>query len=123
MRQGTLLPQRRPRGSVRAVSEHQGRIAQILRESLRDVGRHLGRDVEQKLARDLHAALHPVVETVEQLDALPVRSLVRDDHGEVFERLRSGWDCLHEDGAGGLLKSTAIRLPARVLYTPEVNRG
>ncbi|QUE26265.1 hypothetical protein SEA_AKHILA_79 [Mycobacterium phage Akhila] len=59
-----------------------------------------------------------VVETVEQLDALPIRSLVRSDIGEVFERLRGGWDCLHEDGSAGLVMPFAIRLPARVLYIP-----
>ncbi|AKQ06977.1 hypothetical protein PBI_OVECHKIN_75 [Mycobacterium phage Ovechkin] len=90
----------------------QARIAELIRPWLRR--RRDAEDVAELIAQ----LVYPRIETVEQLDALPIRSLVRSDIGEVFERLRGGWDCLHEDGSAGLVMPFAIRLPARVLYTP-----
>lgn len=106
------------------MSEHQGRIAQILRESLRDVGRHLGRDVEQKLARDLHAALHPVVETVDQLDALPEGAVIHVPHkvtASSVEKRHNRWWPNRSTGPFHHGFRDEL-LPARVLYTPEVDR-
>ncbi|AIM41001.1 hypothetical protein PBI_SQUIRTY_54 [Mycobacterium phage Squirty] len=103
------------------------RQGELLRDLLAEVERlraeKLGLEISESNLlvelRDEVERLRPrVIETVEQLDALPIRSLVRSDIGEVFERLRGGWDCLHEDGSAGLVMPFAIRLPARVLYTP-----
>ncbi|OBK09035.1 hypothetical protein A5746_00940 [Mycolicibacterium conceptionense] len=103
------------------------RIAEILRESLRDVGRHLGRDVEQKLARDLHAELHPVIETVEQLDALPLNTVVVDAagiprtsrHGD--SHMPGGWT--HAGRSPLSSHELADGRPMRVVYNPEADRG
>lgn len=60
------------------------------------------------------------VRTVEQLDALPKRSVIRSSVGDYWERLsRSTWDCLSENGEGPTSPSTGIPLPALVLWTPE----
>lgn len=58
------------------------------------------------------------VSTVEELDALPIRSIVREDGGTSFERLRSGWDCLTTDGSDGLWASSkvAAAAPLTVIY-------
>ncbi|AEJ93023.1 hypothetical protein I5H93_gp053 [Mycobacterium phage SuperGrey] len=98
-------------------------VAELVAEVERLRAEKLGLEISESNLlvelRDEVERLRPrVIETVEQLDALPIRSLVRSDIGEVFERLRGGWDCLHEDGSAGLVMPFAIRLPARVLYTP-----
>ena len=60
------------------------------------------------------------IRTVEQLDALPKRSVIRSSVGDYWERLsRSTWDCLSENGEGPTSPSTGIPLPALVLWTPE----
>ena len=59
-------------------------------------------------ARALHAAgllatrpEREIVTTVEELDALPVGSIVRTGDEQVWQRTPGGWDCLSEDGTGG----------------------
>lgn len=55
---------------------------------------------------------------VADLDALPNRSVIRAANGDYFEKSsRGGWDCLSEDGTGGLY--VEIDLPAIVLWLPE----
>lgn len=63
------------------------------------------------------AHAHPVVDTVEELDALPGRLTVMDDDGEVWQRAFS-WSGAqwHMTGAPGLFHTGGIPLPARVLY-------
>ncbi|QIG58420.1 hypothetical protein HWD06_gp044 [Mycobacterium phage Cornie] len=96
-----------------------GLVAEVERLRTEKLGLEISESNLLVELRDEVERLRPrVIETVEQLDALPIRSLVRSDIGEVFERLRGGWDCLHEDGSAGLVMPFAIRLPARVLYTP-----
>ena len=64
------------------------------------------------------AALHPLIETVEQLDALPVRSVVRDEDGDIHEQD----DCGYWRSPRYPSILDAVTLPARVLYTPEADR-
>lgn len=64
-----------------------------------------------------------VVSTVEELDALPVGSVVRSGDGQIWQRVGSGWDCLSEDGTGGSYPSETVifqTLPptATILFTP-----
>lgn len=77
------------------------------------------------LAELIDAVLHPVIETVEQLDALPDHSIVRCAAGAAWHKQElycspgEPWWC-----AGSEIESPAsdVMLPARVLYTPEVAR-
>lgn len=70
------------------------------------------------LAELIDAELHPVIETVEQLDALPVRSVVRDADGDIHEQDDCGyWRCPRYPSV-----LNTVVLPARVLYTPEADR-
>lgn len=66
------------------------------------------------------------VRAVEELDALPFLTIIREvygqspsgyDYGGVHERRTSGWECI-----AGVLRDTPnpIRLPALILWTPEV---
>lgn len=76
------------------------------------------REPWRRMARAAVEAMHPVVETVEQLDALPVGTVALDDLGHVG-RLHTpfgGWHML------GYLGQHRPVLPARVLYTPEADR-
>ena len=65
-----------------------------------------------------------VVTTVAELAAMPhdYETIVRGNDGQVWQRSRNAWDCLSEDGTAGLRSSSAIALPARVLYNPEETR-
>lgn len=66
----------------------------------------------------IDAALHPVIDTVEDLAALPVGTVVMDDMADVLQRFNAagGWQML---GYGGMHLPV---LPARVLYVPEPAR-
>lgn len=66
-------------------------------------------------------ALHPVIDTVEQLDALPAKSLVRCKYGEYWEKFAVLWDCLSENGEG--IPKATIPLPARLLWSPSWRVG
>lgn len=72
-----------------------------------------------ELAYTIDAELHPVIETVEQLDALPMGSVIRGKTSS-YERFADG----HWWGPSALLPVSLSELhvlvPARVLYTPEV---
>jgi len=60
------------------------------------------------------------VSTVDQLDALPVGSVVRLGSGQVFERDHDGFWA--EPGFTWRPMSKDMALPARVLYDPEETR-
>ena len=68
-----------------------------------------------------------VVTTVEELDALPVGSVVLDGYGEVWRRLVGGrWDCLDSNGEQPVEESHTVLWQslnpfARVLYDPTDN--
>lgn len=64
-------------------------------------------------------SLHPVIETVEQLDALPVGAVVLDDMSDVLQRFNAagGWILLGYDGLHLPV------LPAVVLHVPESTDG
>lgn len=73
--------------------------------------------------------LRPRIETVEQLDALPFLTIVREvygpsasgcDYGGVWERRTSGWECI----AGTVMPPgyESPRLPCRVLYMQAVDQ-
>ena len=80
-----------------------------------------------ELAAQIDAVVHPHIDTMEQLDALPFLTIVREvygrspsgcDYGAVWERRTSGWQCI----AGSVMPPRdehAPRLGCRVLYTPE----
>lgn len=91
-------------------------------------------DVERMIARirELEGQHVPtVIETPEQLAALPFLSLVREmfgpspvaqcDYGGVWERRTSGWQCL----SGSLMPPgyETPRLPARVLWAPSTGQS
>lgn len=69
-----------------------------------------------------------VIETVEELDALPTLSIVRDEwtsaagwqHSGIWERRGMEWHCI----AAPVIPPGHPRpnLPARVLYTPEADK-
>jgi hypothetical protein len=74
-------------------------------------------------------SVHRRIETVEQLDALPFLTIVREvygpsasgcDYGAVWERRTNGWECI----AGTVMPPgyESPRLPCRVLYRPEVDQ-
>ena len=99
------------------------RIAEILRDRFPFVSAAgLG-----EIAAEIGAALRPRIDTMEQLDALPFLTIVREvygpspracDYGAVWERRTSGWQCI----AGSVMPPRdehAPRLGCRVLYTPE----
>ena len=83
-----------------------------------------------ELAAQIDAAVHPRIDTMEQLDALPFLTIVREvygpspsacDYGAVWERRTSGWQCI----AGSVMPPRdehAPRLGCRVLYTPDALR-
>lgn len=70
------------------------------------------------LAAEIADALHPRIDTVEQLDALPAGVVVIDDRYDVLQR--------ESDAAGWLMAGFegwhVPVLPAIVLYTPEVEQ-
>lgn len=74
--------------------------------------------IAELIAAAAEAHYRPKIETVEQLDALGLTALVRDLNGETWEKrtyLSGLWDCLSEDGNGGLRTPP---LPAIVLWSP-----
>lgn len=78
---------------------------------------------------DAAPAAPAVVSTVEELDALPFLSLVREifgpspvagcDYGGVWERRTSGWEQI----AGINRGETTPKFPARVLWLPSDTEG
>ena len=68
------------------------------------------------------------ITTAEELDALPVGSVVRSGDGQIWERCTrscAGWDCLSEDGDAGLYAAETVVFQttppqATVLYRPDV---
>lgn len=66
-------------------------------------------------------AAQPVVNSVEELDALPPHTVIEEHeqgHGVLIKRGPRSWECLTHYVSG--LPSGDIDLPARVLYRPEV---
>ncbi|MDH6279510.1 hypothetical protein [Prescottella agglutinans] len=57
-----------------------------------------------------------VVETIEELEALPVWSVVRDRRKYTLERCDHGWFI---PGRAGYRDARDIAIPATVLYVPE----
>ncbi|OFB37949.1 hypothetical protein BA059_16765 [Mycolicibacterium sp. (ex Dasyatis americana)] len=91
------------------------RIAEILRDQFRFVSEsRLG-----EIAAEIDAELHPVIETVEQLDALPNGSVVLDSEDGSWQR---AWGFWYAGGNRDSCPASDVWLPARVLWTPEVDR-
>ena len=72
------------------------------------------------------AAAQPVVNSVEELDALPPHTVIEEHeqgHGVLIKRGPRSWECLTHYVSG--LPSGDIDLPARVLYRPteELTNG
>lgn len=73
------------------------------------------------------ASVHPVVNTIEELDALPLGTTIQDsDEDCVLQALERGsilgteW---YIPGVEKIFTSKDIELPARVLYLPETTNG
>lgn len=67
------------------------------------------------------------ITTVDQLDALPVKSLVRDDEGDVHEKTRDGaWWEMTSGSLGGHYPAAALVGPlagnVTLLWTPDGDR-
>ena len=81
-------------------------------------------DWEAHVAPLIDAALHPRIDTVEQLDALPEGAVVRsDDDGGVYvkdHRYTGPGEPWWPTGYDVECASERIALPARVIHTPEV---
>ncbi|OBB15485.1 hypothetical protein A5731_00525 [Mycolicibacterium conceptionense] len=103
------------------------RIAQILRDRLPlhlTAGGYVG---VPELAAAIDAELHPVIETVEQLDALPLNTVVVDAagiprtsrHGD--SHMPGGWT--HAGRSPLSSHELADGRPMRVVYNPEADRG
>lgn len=87
----------------------------------------LGSDMSEVLDKTTNAILaagyrrHRTITTAEDLDALPVGSVIKDRDRDVCQRFRTGWRAMiHEDHNDPWLTDTMeIALPATVLYEPE----
>lgn len=83
-----------------------------------------GSDADDAADAIAAAGLLPrVVETVEELDALPARAVVRESGGTVWDRASHAYsDDLRwwQPGEEDDYPSSVITLPATVLYQPEV---
>ncbi|OCB09259.1 hypothetical protein A5717_26145 [Mycolicibacterium porcinum] len=75
------------------------------------------REPWRRMARAAIAALHPVIETVEQLDALPVNALV--EHGGKVFRNRDFCRWWQEVTGGRYDHDAPDILPARLIFVPE----
>lgn len=71
-------------------------------------------------AQEHLAVAHPVVNSVEELDALPPESYVQGWDGFKHAKTHSGDWVLCVEHTRGSHNSESIELPARVLYRPEV---
>ncbi len=95
------------------------RIAQILRASvyMADHPAHWPRETATKI----DAALHPRIDTVEQLDVLPPDSVVRGRTGMPWHKDAAGawWPA---SISGGGRDASLISLPALLIYTPEADQ-
>jgi len=74
--------------------------------------------IERMANKILAAGFRPparVVTTVEELDALPEGTVIRDREGTVAE----SWDGVWHSSEGGCYGHEILALPATVLYEPE----
>lgn len=69
-----------------------------------------------ELAAKIDSELHPIIETVEQLDALPEESIVRGRTGMPWHKGCGHW--WPASASGGGRPATMIALPARLLHSP-----
>lgn len=69
-----------------------------------------------ELAEEIDVVLHPRIETVEQLDALPDGSIVMDCHGTPVSKVEGIWWY----GSARARVVPPYGFPARVLYTPGI---
>jgi hypothetical protein len=66
---------------------------------------------------------HRTITTVDELDALPLGSVVIDRDRDICQRFRGGWRAtIHESNDDPWLTDTLeVDLPATVLYSPEAS--
>ncbi|ART69099.1 hypothetical protein BTO20_11345 [Mycobacterium dioxanotrophicus] len=76
-------------------------------------------DHASHVAQVIDAALRPVIENIEELDALPPDSVVRGRTGMPWHKDDAAWWPASISGVGR--DASLISLPARVLYMPEVD--
>ena len=83
----------------------------------------LGRTTTKAVERILAAGYRKqrTITTEEELDALPVGSVIKDRDRDVCQRFRTGWRAtIHEEHDDPWLTDTLeVDLPATVLYEPE----
>lgn len=84
------------------------RITEILRSP--DYSGHL---LAPKIAAAAEEHYRPRVETLAQLDALPVGSVVVDGYPDAMTKLNDGWYCCSGGG-----RRQRYELPACVLWSP-----
>ncbi|MCC9181129.1 hypothetical protein [Mycolicibacterium mageritense] len=73
---------------------------------------------ERHVAELIDAALHPRIETAEQLDALPEKAIVVDCHGNPVSKVDGIWWY----GSARASIVPPYGFPARVLYNPGAGR-
>ena len=101
------------------MSEHDAREKAWREYRESDAHKHHGATKRPFLAGYEAAAKPRTVTTVDELDALPVRSAVRIQQGHIMERYSDGW---FTPVIQTPYKPWPIWLPATVLFTPEATR-
>lgn len=61
-----------------------------------------------------------IISTVEELNALPVRSVIREAHGYIMEKLSDGW---YTPAIESKYRGVNTFVPAMVLYVPVPPEG
>jgi len=87
-----------------------------------EVGHGIARDDAEVAVSAYLAVAQPVVNSVEELDALPMHSYVQGNDG--FKHAKDwagGWHLIVNRPSSAPHLSGSIDLPARVLYRPEVD--
>lgn len=108
-----------PRGLEAAIDEITGWTTDCGTEprAWETLQHHDARDIASAAVTAYLDVAHPVVETVEELEALPVGAVVLDSHQEGLVNLPEGWyGIAHNEMA---LPPEDIAFPARVIWRPH----
>ncbi|QNN97996.1 hypothetical protein SEA_GANDALPH_52 [Mycobacterium phage Gandalph] len=101
-------------------------VAELVAEVERLRAEKLGLEISEsnllvELRNEVERLRPRVIETVEQLDALPHESVVllHGPNGGAIQKRYGTWHWANDDGDDSWSSELASFLPARVLYTPE----